>query len=260
MKVGWFSRGKHANKAEMYASGAAKYGHEVRDLGKNIEKTFDDVDVVVNYGNDIPVVLPNQIFINVHAGYMSRPNFHRVSVGNYHPGEYMMDIDRPGDRLATHDVQVKPWRGDGEYILVCIVSKFNMALFGINDLPREVDETIEIIKQHSDREIIIRDRKDRFGDPISVQLQKAWAVVTWSSNCAVEGIINGVPGFLRAGAAASPMCLTDLSRIEQPYYPDNREQWLRNLAYQQFSIGELKSGYAWDISMNCHQPRGVCIK
>ena len=40
------------------------------------------------------------------------------------------------------------------------------------------------------------------------------------------------------------MSQTDLSKIETPIYPDNRYEWLCNLANHQFYANEIQSGYA----------------
>lgn len=256
MRIVYNVRGKHANKAKFFAESALRYGHKVAPLTK---RTKDVGDVVVSYGNFIPRVSKDQIFINIHAGYLGRPTYHRISVGNYHPGEYIMDVDYPSDRLDIHNIKTEPWRKTGSKILVCTVSKFNMELFGLEE-KTEIANTIKAIRSHTDKEIVMRDRKERWEFPLSDLFDDTWAVVTWSSNCAVEALIAGIPCFLRAGAAASPMCLSDLSRLENPYYPDNRQQWLQNLAYHQFHVTEIKNGTAWDMIMRSQMPRGVVIR
>ena len=40
------------------------------------------------------------------------------------------------------------------------------------------------------------------------------------------------------------MSLTDLSKIETSIYPENRYEWLCNLANHQFYANEIQSGYA----------------
>lgn len=255
MRIGYCIRGKHANKAKFLANSAEKFGFKACEFNK---KSKDNCDIVISYGNFIPRVLPHQIFLNVHAGYLGRPEYHRISVGGYHPGEYIMDINHPSDRLNEHDITIRPWRRSGRYILVCTVSKFNMELFGLDS--KDIDTTLEQIRRYTDREIIIRDRKERWGTPLVDLLQDAWAVVTWSSNCAVEALIEGVPCFLRTGAAASPLSLMDLSRLEDPYYPSNRQQWLQNLAYHQFHVHEIMNGLALETIMLSQFRRGVVIK
>jgi hypothetical protein len=257
MKVGWYDGGKHSNKARHLAESSEKFGHQHFKIGK---KTRKNMDVIITYGNKIPKVDRRQIFLNIHSGYLSRPNFHRISIGGYHPGDYIMDLDYPVDRYRAHRIKLNAWRqkADG-YILVCDVSVFNLGMFGLN-YHKEIPETVELIKKYTSREIVVRSRTMRRVDPLEKQFRECWAIVTWSSNCAVEAIIDGVPCFLRTGAAASPMCLTDLSRIEDPYYPDNRKQWLKNLSYLQFTVPEIINGFAWETVMHSQIHRGVVVK
>jgi hypothetical protein len=39
--------------------------------------------------------------------------------------------------------------------------------------------------------------------------------------------------------------LSDLAQIETPYYPEDREPFLWNLAAQQWTIKEICAGVAW---------------
>jgi hypothetical protein len=73
--------------------------------------------------------------------------------------------------------------------------------------------------------------------------------VTWSSNVAVEAICAGVPAFTSKLSAASPVA-GDLefleAMIEKPPMPE-REQWAWSLAYGEFTLQEIQSGYAREV-------------
>jgi hypothetical protein len=45
-------------------------------------------------------------------------------------------------------------------------------------------------------------------------------------------------------SASQPMSLSDLSKIETPFYPDNRYEWLSSLCNNQFLKEEIRSGEA----------------
>ena len=49
--------------------------------------------------------------------------------------------------------------------------------------------------------------------------------------------------------AAEPLANTDLSRIDNPFRPDLDQVTglLRCLAYHQFTVEEMSSGYAWAV-------------
>jgi hypothetical protein len=76
------------------------------------------------------------------------------------------------------------------------------------------------------------------------------AVVTFNSIAATESIMAGVPAFVLAPCnAALPVSNTDLSKIDNPWYPsrDQIEAWACHLAYAQFSNQELADGTALKI-------------
>jgi hypothetical protein len=70
---------------------------------------------------------------------------------------------------------------------------------------------------------------------------------------AVESIFYGIPAFTLAPAnAASPVALQDLSKINEPYYPDEDKlyAWACHLSYGQFHVNEMKDGSALKILEN----------
>jgi hypothetical protein len=121
---------------------------------------------------------------------------------------------------------------------------------------------VETLRAQSDRKIIYRPKpswteaKPIPGTTFSPRAQpliellgkQCHAVVTHHSNVAVDGLVSGVPAFIKLGAAA-PMSLStsNLAMIEYPYYPLDRyrEQWLNDLAYCQWSLKEMSNGACW---------------
>jgi len=64
---------------------------------------------------------------------------------------------------------------------------------------------------------------------------------------ATESILTGVPTFVLAPSnAARPVSNTDLSQIEDPWFPEHDQiyAWASHLAYGQFHIDELADGTA----------------
>ena len=82
--------------------------------------------------------------------------------------------------------------------------------------------------------------------PLHEDMKEAHAVVSFQSSAAAKAIIKGTPSFTITDkySAAIPMSQTDLSKIETPIYPDNRHEWLCNLANHQFYADEIQSGHA----------------
>lgn len=169
-----------------------------------------------------------------------RKRYFRITRNNYqHDGTG----EATPDRFLLLNREVQPWRRSGRHILVCPNSAVYFGLHGLN-----VDEWLidvrEQLAQHTDRPIRFRWKVTY--TPIAEDLEDCWAVVVFSSSAAVDALIAGVPVFTLAPFSCTVrMGHTDLSRIEQPYYPDDREQFLWNLANQQWTLKEIFSGQAW---------------
>ena len=146
------------------------------------------------------------------------------------------------------ELDILDWKKGGKHIVVFPPSWWLCKNLGMT--PQKVlDDTIEELKKHTDREIKVRVKKmnGQYNPvPLHEDLKDAHAVVSFQSSAAAKAIIKGVPSFTITDkySAAVPMSLTDLSKIETPIYPDNRYEWLCNLANHQFYASEIESGYA----------------
>jgi hypothetical protein len=114
-------------------------------------------------------------------------------------------------------------------------------------------DTVEEIKKHTDRAVIVRERAakrvDRtVNDPLShVLANDVHCLVTYNSIAAVEAILQGVPAIVLAPThAAQPVAGTKICDIENPVWADraHREAWAHSLAYQQFHVREMRDGTA----------------
>lgn len=151
----------------------------------------------------------------------------------------------PSDRLEALGVQPKSWRSGGDTILVCPPTQF---FCDAHECANWLQETMSALRRATDRPIEVR-VKPVAGEPVEPlanAFDRAWAIVTHSSNVAVEAVVAGVPVFVSAASAAAPVGETDLSRIELPRRPD-RSAWLAHLAYNQFSAAEIGDGRAWRL-------------
>jgi hypothetical protein len=187
---------------------------------------------------------------------LSNPNgwkyWHRIVKNNLQHGEI---IKRPDDRFKHFSKTFKPWKKDGRKILIAVPDEKPMRFYDY-DLELWLKNTVDTIKQYTDRPVVIRERAPQRIDRIKTStLQEAldddvFALVTFNSVAATEAIFHGIPAFTLAPAnAASPVSLQDLSKINEPYYPDSDKlyAWGCHLAYGQFHISELRSGKAMEI-------------
>jgi hypothetical protein len=164
-------------------------------------------------------------------------------------------ISRPDDRFKHFNKKFQPWKKDGRKILIAAPDDKPCRFYGI-DKAQWVTETYNKIKEHTDRPVVIRERAPKRIDRITTDtLQDAlnddvFALVTFNSVAAVESIFHGIPAFTLAPTnAASPVCLQDLSKINEPYYADKDKlyAWACHLSYGQFHISELKTGKAKEL-------------
>jgi hypothetical protein len=157
----------------------------------------------------------------------------------------------PDDRARDLGVALVPWRKSGHEIIVCPPTEYFMQAHGCADW---LESTLAKLRGVTDRPLIVRS-KPQPGEaavPLEQALASAHALVTHSSNVAIEAACLGTPVFVDAASAAAPVGLTDLNEIESPIYPD-RDAWLSHLAYNQFSIGEIGDGRAWRMLLELEE-------
>jgi hypothetical protein len=192
-------------------------------------------------------------FYFVDTGYFGngrKKTFHRITKNDM---QYLGLIkERSPDRLAVTGWRFKKF-SPGRNILICPPSAKAMVTFGL-DLAEWIATTMEEIKKHTDRPIIIREKQSRSvrvsTDTMEMALSRdVHCMVTFNSIAAVESIIYGKPAFTLGPNAAQHICYKDLSLIETPYIPTQEEvcRFLAHLAYCQFTEAEMRDGTAWRI-------------
>lgn len=182
-------------------------------------------------------------WIYMDHAYFSRGKYYRITKNAYqHDGRGVST----GARFRGFPrLQIKPWRTTGSHILICPNSAVYFALHGL-DVDQWLCDVTAVLRQHTDREIRIRWKTQRADRPIGLDLAEAWAVVGFSSAAAIDALVAGVPVFTLAPFAATVrMGLSDLTAIEQPFYPEDRELFVSVLADHQWTIPEMLKGVAW---------------
>lgn len=189
-------------------------------------------------------------FFYIDHAYFNRGHgkTYRITRNGYEAGPIR---DCPDDRISELGVGTEPWRTSGREIIVCPPTDYFMQAHGCPDW---LENTLATLKEHTDRPIRIR-TKPKAGEaavPLAVALKKAHALVTHSSNVAIEAACLGTPVFVDEASAAAPVALTDLTQIEDPVYPD-RERWLAHLGYNQFGFDEIADGRAWQMLLELEE-------
>lgn len=165
---------------------------------------------------------------------------------------------------------IKDYRTTGTHILLCMQRNGGWSMGNLDNQEWAL-RTIQAIRQHSDRPIVVRlhpgdketKRIVKAGGPLcrlkfdySVilsqndnlmdDLRNCWAVVNQNSSPVVGGAIEGYPVFVTdpVNSQCREIASTDFSTIENPVLPD-RQAWVERLSMFHWKFDELKSGQCW---------------
>lgn len=200
--------------------------------------------------------------VYIDLGYWGRrmggvlSGYHKFAINDRHPTKYFQNVKHPNDRAQIFNIQVKKWRKSGKHILLAGMGDKAAAVEGFK--PEEWENAaIAELQKHTDRPIIYRpkpswllakplrnagySRKTEF---LETALKDCYAVVTHHSNVAVEGIVAGIPAICMQGVA-QPFSRQEISKIDDLYYPEEREQWVNDICYCQFNTAEMCEGVPW---------------
>jgi hypothetical protein len=177
------------------------------------------------------------------------------------------DIDTSRWVKISRDLNLtlKPWRTQGNHILICLQRHGGWSMGGLS-VQAWLDQTIIQIRQYSrKRSILVRthpgDKKIKSilkinhknvhlstNERLVDDLRNAWATVVYNSSPSVASIIEGIPAFvtdtLPQHSQTYEVANTDLSRLENPEMPD-RQAWIEKISMCHWNFEELRSGEAW---------------
>jgi len=177
------------------------------------------------------------------------------------------------------DITIKPWKNNdydkSQYILFLLQNPIDTSL---NDLIKQgsyedwIVKTIKQIKNITGKKIRVRLHprfqskfnteklveenveisqnyvgwnKTNGGQSLYEDFKKAWCVVTYSSNGATEAICEGIPTInLHNSSFSWPVSYHTLDVLNNNNFNCNidREQWLYDCAYTQWTLEEINSG------------------
>lgn len=177
--------------------------------------------------------------------------YHRIVDNNLQHDEIIL---QSSDRWEKLGIRLNPWRKDGRNIVIAMPDE-KACLFYDTTPDAWLDSVGKQLAGKTDRPIIVRQRvadpdartRDHATSFDAVLRGDTFAVITFNSVAATEAIIAGIPAFVTAPCnAARPVANLDLSRINNPWYPDQDlvYAWACHLAYGQFHINELADGTA----------------
>lgn len=261
--------------ADAFLMGARVFGHstEVRALGERHE--IDGYDVACMVG-----VKSRELFrahreagvtvIMLDKGYSRHKRsdgapgweYWRISVNAHHPTRRLFHMEQPDDRLAVLDIKPKPWRKTGSSIVIAGSSAKYHDFYGLKEPNGYAWDIAKKGHSLTDRKWIYRPkpswdgaeafkgaRFSTYPETLEQAMQGAFAMVTHGSNACFEAVLAGIPVIVLGDGVAKPISSTSLDDINDPRLASDaeREQWLANLAYFQWTLKEMASGAAWDF-------------
>ena len=203
--------------------------------------------------------------IVLEVGGIKRGTTWKVGLNGINRNAYFGDNDNDRIRADSLGLVCKPWRSDGDYILIC--GQHDKSLQWQN-MPRMSDwflDTYDEIRKHTQRPIIFRphprcrlpeierglrhvyrqEPKHVNGtyDSFDMGFDNVHCTISYSSNPGIHSVIEGVPAFVSPSSLAYPVAndIDFLHDIENPLIPD-RTQWLNDYAWTEYTIEEISQG------------------
>ena len=187
-----------------------------------------------------------------------------IGIGG-HNGSGVLRIGPSGRGASVFGLSPKPWRPErpGGHILLCDQRGFGSPSMASPE--GFVDRATARIRECTNRRIIVRPHpRNRHVKPrkttLMEDLENCHAVVTWASAAAITAVIQGVPAYHFAPfCAASPAVQAQwqhLPTLDNPLTSDTqRNQGLDAMAWQQFTIDEIRDGRAFRWLINGEEMR-----
>ena len=205
----------------------------------------------------------NKKVLVIEVGNIKRNITWKVGINGINRKADFGQMGNGPDRANKFNLKYSPWRTAGDHILICSQHDKSEQWKDMPPLNQYLHETIDKIREHSKRKIIIRTHprcpvqlnlkhesqvgmqvpkqiKDSYDD-FDFDLTNCWAVVSESSNPGITAVLNGIPAFVGKDSLAYDVGNTDFSHIEDPKMPD-RQQWLQDYAYTEWTTEEIAEG------------------
>ena len=207
----------------------------------------------------------NKPVIVLEVGGINRGTTWKVGVNGINRDAYFGDDGNDSSRAKQLGIKLKPWRQDGDYILICGQHDKSLQWQNMPRMSKWVMNTIEAIQKHSSRPILFRPhprcrleaiehqyKNVHRQEPHKIQgtyddfdmtFKNAWATVSYSSNPGIHSVLQGIPAFVGSSSLAyeAGNDIDFLHDIENPLKPD-RQQWLNDYAWTEYTIDEITAG------------------
>jgi len=158
-----------------------------------------------------------------------------------HNGAGKWQVKGPS-RWPVFGIDVKPWRKEGDYILLVLQRGIGVPPVA---QPRDWRERIvNEIATKTDRPIRVRYPQERI-HPIWPEFENCHAVVQWASGSGIKAITSGVPVFyLMPEWIGRDAAVFGIDDLENPYLGE-RDTLFHKLSWAMWTASEIESGEAF---------------
>ena len=201
--------------------------------------------------------------IVLEVGGISRGNTWKVGFNGINKSGCMLTTSNDSTRATQLGLVLEPWKLTGDHILVCGQHNNSQQWQHMPEISQWAMNIIEELQSITSRPIVFRphprcslpniehqfrnvtrQRPQKINgtyDNFDLQFENARATVSWSSNPGIHSVIHGVAAHTGPDSIAFDVSVKDLHNIETVCLPD-RQQWLNDYAWTEFTIGEISSG------------------
>lgn len=261
--------------SDAFLAGVRKHGDVgiERALSYEIPDPLPDCDIACMVGVKSRRLILAHWSAGIHSLYLDKGyvrtevdsemknwKYWRVALDSHHPTRYLQRMRFDASRWNRLGIELAPWRGAGEKIIFAGSSEKYHEFYGIVDPTQYAQKMVKRIAGQTNLPIIYRPKpswdeavpiegtKFSRGGPIASLLQGAHTLVTHGSNAVFEAVIAGVPCVVLGDAVAKHISSTDIMEVASPRLANEAErlQMMHALAFCQWTIGEMRSGEAWE--------------
>lgn len=184
----------------------------------------------------------------------------RVGFDHVHRGGRFFPANCPGDRIGKFGLNLQPWRvGEGPIVIAGQLPG-DYSLDGL-DCREWVVDVATYLERSVDRPVYIRPHPLDYAtdwypvgaslhmmvsrEPLEADLARAGTWIAHTSGSAVDAVLAGIPTIcLGPGNFAWDVSAHSLRGLREPWTGD-REPWLANLSYAQWTHEEIRDGSCW---------------
>jgi hypothetical protein len=207
----------------------------------------------------------NKPVIVLEVGGINRGTTWKVGLNGINRTAYFGDKDNDSTRADSLGLVCKPWRSNGNYVLICGQHDKSLQWQDMPSMSNWFLNTYDEIRKYTDRPIIfrphprcrlehierglkhvIRQEPKQIAntyDDFDMGFNNVHCTISYSSNPGIHSIIAGVPSFVSTHSLAYPVAndINFLHDIENPVMPD-RTQWLNDYAHTEYTVDEISQG------------------